>query len=142
MLRSPIVDGFLANPQGRLVVGVLDPAVQHWMGVETDLVRLDAGTARKLIRKHGLQKRDLVRASEVLAAPREVIRRMPAQPVSEAEMERRLNLVGEVDGRLFDAVVRRSPDGARLTLKTFYEVSEQYVERLRAEAMTVFRRPE
>ena len=123
-------------------MGVLDPDVQHWMGVETDLVRLDAGTARKLVRKHGLHKRDLLRASEVLAAPGEVMHRMPTRAVPEEELDRRINLVGWVDGVLCHAVVRRSADGKSLTLKTFYRVSEQYVEKLRAEAVTVFRGPE
>lgn len=121
-------------------MGVLDPAVKRWLGTDADLVYLHAGKARQLIRKHGFGAQDLLRVMEVLARPREVMRRMPARAVAEEELDRRVNLVGEVDGTLYHAVVRRSPDGKRLMLKTFYEVTDEYVEKLRIEAVAVFRR--
>lgn len=142
VLQSPVANRFLANPQGRLPVGLLTPAVQRWLGADANLVYLRARDARKLVRKHRLDKRDLLLVMTVLAEPHEAMRRMPARPLSAAELARRISLVREVDGALYHAVVQRSPDGKRVTLKTFYAVSRQYVEKLRTEAVTVFRYPE
>ena len=142
MVGSPVLERFLANPQGEIPVGVLDEETWDWLGAKARLVWLPAVVMHKQQKRHpDLGIADYRRLPDVLGKPDFVLHRMPARPISEKTLGHRLNLVREVGGKTYQAVLERNRNGSKVKLVTFFEIEEDYLRMLGEEARTVLRKP-
>ena len=142
VVGGPALEGFLANPQGEIPVGVLDEETRDWLGAKVRLVWLPAWVVRKQQKRHpDLEVADYRRLPDVLGKPDFVLRRMPARRLSDEVLGRRLNLVREVGRKTCQAVLERNRNGSKVKLVTFFEVGKNYLRILNEEARTVLRKP-
>ena len=80
MVGSPLLERFLANPQGEIPVGVLDEETRDWLGAKARLVWLPAVVMHKQQKRHpDLGIADYRRLPDVLGKPDFVLHRMPAR---------------------------------------------------------------
>ena len=136
VIGSAVLDRFLDDPRGDLPIGILDRDTQAWLGASTPLVRLpdrimykQKGRWAKRRKGGGRQYpgHDLATTAysllpRLIESPALVLRFKPAwPPLSPEQLARRLNLVSEVDGVYYNAVVGRRPeDPADVSLISFH----------------------
>ena len=98
------------------------------------LVRPAVAMRKKQQRHPDLGIADYRRLPDVLGKPDFVVRRMPASPIWEEALSLRLNLVREVGGKTYQAMLKRYRNGSKVKLVTFFEVGEDYLRILNEEA--------
>lgn len=140
VLGGPIFAALRERPWGSLPVGFLGEMAWALLGAGTRLVEMPAHIVHKQQGrwKRGTDHSDL-RADEyallprLLEEPQLVMRYQPDSPRPPQELARRLNLVSEVGGIYFNAVVVRFPgDEKTIGLISFYRIAggRPYLERM------------
>lgn len=146
VLGGPIFAALRKRPRGSLLIGLLGETTRRALGAETRLVEMPAHIVHKQQGrwKRGTDHSDL-RPDEyrllprLIENPQLVMRYQPDAPLSADELARRLNLISEVDGTFYNAIVGRFPGNpTRVGLISFHRIEggRAYVERMIRKAGT------
>ena len=147
IVESPIFDRFRAEPRGDLPVGVLDRQVREWIGATTPLVRLLDRVMHKQDGRHAnadlpghpeLTDDDYRRIPALVERPDFVFRAEPRRSTAKGTLDRRLNLVRRVDGRIYHIVVERQAAARSVEVVSLHRIKAPRV-RARLERAEVFR---
>ena len=149
VIDSPILDRFLDQPRGDLAAGIFEQKVRGWLHATTPLVRLPE---RIMVKQQGrlqsdghpeLMAIDYRRLPALLEAPETVFRPRPLRDDPAGAFDRRLCLMGVVDGQRYFVVVEHDPSATKLELISFYRRSMKpaKIEALLGKARQVLRSP-
>lgn len=147
IVESPIFDLFRAEPRGDMPVGVLDRQVCEWIGARTFLVRLPDRVMHKQDGRHAnadlpghpeLTMDDYRRLPALVERPDFVFRAEPRRSTGIGTLDRRLNLVRQVDGRIYHLVVERRATDRSVEVVSLHRIKAPRV-RARLERAEVFR---
>lgn len=147
IVESPIFDRFRAEPRGDMPVGVLDRQVCEWIGARTFLVLLPDRVMHKQDGRHAnadlpghpeLTMDDYRRLPALLERPDFVFRAKPHRSTAMDTLDRRLNLVRRVHGRIYHIVVERRATARSVEVVSLHRIKAPRV-RARLERAEVFR---
>ena len=149
VLESPILPQFRAQPHGDLPAGMLDHEVRGWIGARPHLARLPARIMHKQEgrdREDGhprLKAADYRRIPALLGAPGIVFRPNPPPGRPQNAFDRRLCLMGEVEGKRYFAVVELDPTTQKVEVISFFrrDMRPQAIEAMLRSAREVLRAP-
>ena len=146
MYGGPLFHGFRERPFASLPAGFLGDRTRRELGATNPLVEFPEKIVHKLEgRRRGsnghpdLTLEDYRRLPRLIENPQVVLRYQPARQIPREQLARRLNLISEVDGVWYNAVVGRPEgDSARVGLITFHQLDggRDWVEHLIAKAAT------
>ena len=126
LLDSPILPRFRSRPRGDLPAGVLDHEVRDWIGARTPLAILPE---RIMYKQEGrrasdghrqLGVADYRRFPALLAAPEFAFRPNPPPDRPQDAFDRRLCLMGGIEGKPYFAVVEYQPATEWAEVISFY----------------------
>ena len=146
ILGGPLFQALRRRPFASLPTGFLGSMTQRALGAKNPLVEFPEKIVHKQegrqsgSRGHpGLTPEEYRLLPRLIENPQVVLRYQPARPIPEDRLALRLNLISEVDGIHYNAVVGRfENDPARVGLITFHQLDggRNWVEHLIAKAAT------
>lgn len=120
-VSTPVLQKFLADPQGAVQVGQLSGVAAAHLGVGDKPVLLSAETLKKQLAHHPEIKGADYKAVEALLSVPDVVL---------AEDLRRVRLLGRADGKVLTAVVKRTGAGDEAFLLSLHAVREKNLKQL------------
>ena len=146
ILGGPLFQCLRRRPFASLPTGFLGALTQRALGAKNRLVEFPEKIIHKQEGRHrkggghpDLTPEDYRLLPRLIENPQVVLRYQPARPLPEDQLGLRLNLISEVDGVCYNAVVGRfENDPARVGLISFHEIDSgrDWTEHMIAKAAT------
>ncbi len=119
IIRSPVLDAWVAAPEGELPVGVLNRDIQQAFGAKSQLVRLSEQTLDKQSRRHSELNIDHYRLLPGIIQSGVVIR----------QGKNKLALFKREAGKWQKAVVKLTANGEKIYLVSYHQTTAKEVRR-------------
>ncbi|MDH5184890.1 MAG: phage head morphogenesis protein, partial [Gammaproteobacteria bacterium] len=117
--NSPVLDHWMAKPEGELPVGIIDRSIQTALQSKSQVVRLSVDTLDKQSRSHAELTADHYRLLPELIHRGAVIR----------QDEQRLAMFIQLDDRWHKAVIKADRDGGKLYRVSYHKAKRKEVRR-------------
>lgn len=127
VMQSPVLDDWVAQPEGELPAGVVDRDAQKAMGAKSQVVRLSPDSLDKQADSHpDLGVADYRGLPEVLEGGALI-----------KQDARRMVVLRQRDGQWWKAVVKRTGDGERLYVVSYHRADADEVKRERKRGQVI-----
>jgi len=127
IMQSPVLDGWIATPEGELPVGILSRDIQTALGAHSQVVRLSEQTLDKQSRHHSELTADHYRVLPDLIHNGVVIR----------QGDNKLVMFRKEAGKWQKAVVKITGNGERVYLLSYHETDYREVKRMTAKGPVI-----
>ncbi len=120
VVNSPVLDGWMREPQGELPMGMLSRDMQRRLNVQSQIVRLSVDTLDKQSRMH----------AELTAKHYRLLPKLINQGITITQGNNKLVLLQQVNGKWQKAVLKATADKLKLYLVSYHSTNAKEVQRM------------